>query len=418
MNLGACSLFWLWIVVSFLAAMADARAETIVLSSGGRIAGTINLGAEDAAGNVIIQLSTGGTLQVPREQVARVISQTDDLEPYFEMAAQHADTASDQWKLARWCRDHGYQQQLQLHGNRVLELDPNFGPARSALGHIHRRGRWMSQEEIMRERGYFRFQGEWMNQQQIALAVAAQEQKDRQIAWRKRLFQWRAQLGEPREGFVEIDFDQLKDADAMPGLIALLKDETRPKLILGYIATIGQIESGEATQFLMDHAIHQNNPDFREACLRQVLLRRDPRMVDFFVGFLNHYDNVIVNRAADALAELEYRSAIVPLASALQTRHLASHSTGKTYFYTKLGRDDRFDPEGPSSSFRTMTLDQYLTLSRGSFDTVAVRNYGVHNALRKICDGEDLGYNPDAWKTWYRSSHAPKAPKIRLARDD
>ena len=118
------------------------------------------------------------------------------------------------------------------------------------------------------------------------------------------------------------------------------------------------------------------------------------------------------------LAKLNYPTAVYPLADALQTQHLASHSTRYTYFYTAQQPTDRFDVVGPKESYRMLTLPEFLGRSRNAYDTVRVQNQGVHLALIELCDGQDFGYNISAWKEWYQRIHAPKSPSIRLARDE
>lgn len=402
-----------------------ARAEVVRLTNGGELEATVRYDSELASdGEVELVLAGGGSIVLPRAQIARVESTGVTQDDYFQKASYFADSAQEQWKLAQWCKGQGLQLPFERHAARVLELEPDFAPARQALGYQNRGGRWVSREEILRERGYVRYEGRWVTMQQAALLHSRDVQQQKIINWKVRLHRWRKQLGQSSQSVQSgapgepLDVTAITDPDAVAGLIDLLGEETDRHLALGYLEILGQIGSARAVRFLMEHAIYQNHPEFREACLKEVLKRKDPKMTLTFAGYLNHYDQILVNRAAYALALLDYPEAVFPLANALKTRHLAPHSTRYTYFHTQEGAVDRFDIAGPRESYRTLSLTEFLARSRNAYDTQWMQNEGVHQALVRLCDGQDFGYDPAAWKAWYRQQHAPKAPSIRLARDE
>lgn len=396
-----------------------AHAQVVQLANGGQVEAAVKHDSEVAAGDQVELVVEGvGSVVLASHQVHDVVSPKVSEDEYFDYAANFTDTVGDQWKLAKWCQHQELLLPFERHARRVLELDPNYLPARKALGYERRDGRWVSREEIMTGRGYIRFEGRWMTMQQAALQVAQEQQKQKLIDWKLRLHRWRQQLGRSSAPEVQIDFDALDDPDAIPGLIQLLGDEFDQDLAFAYLEALGRINSPAARTFLMENAVFQNNPIYREKCLQEVLAQRSPQMVEFFANHLKSYDNNIVNRAAYVLAQLDYPTAVFPLAGALQTQHLASHSSRYTYFYTSLAPEKRFDVDGPKSSYRMLTLPEFLARSRNAYDLVRVQNQGVHLALIKLCDGQDFGYNPDAWKEWYQQSHAPKSPTIRLAREE
>jgi len=395
-----------------------AQAQVVQLANGGQVEAAVNHESEVAAGGQVELVVEGvGSVVLASHQVQTVESPKVSEDEYFDHAANFADTVGDQWELAQWCRHQDLQRPFERHARRVLQLDPNYLPARKALGYERRDGQWVSREEIMTERGYIRFEGRWMTIQQAALQVAKERQKQNLIDWKLRLHRWRQQLGKSAAPEVQIDFNTLDDPDAIPGLIQLLGEEDDQELAFVYLETLGRMNSPAARTFLMENAIFQNNPIYREKCLQEVVARRDPQMVEYFANHLKSYDNNIVNRAAYVLAQLDYPTAVFPLAGALQTQHLAGHSSRYTYFYTTQPIEKRFDVEGPKASYRMLSLPAFLSRSRNAYDVIRVQNQGVHLALIKLCDGQDFGYNPAAWKEWYQQVHAPKSPTIRLARE-
>ncbi|GAA4430147.1 hypothetical protein [Bremerella cremea] len=402
----------------FFALPLRAERHVVQLTNGGQLEATASTDSEIASeGNVELSFEGFGSVILPGQMIAQIEAPAVTEDEYFDQASNFADSIGDQWKLALWCREKRLTFPFERHARRVLELDPNHAEARKALGYQRRDGQWVSPSEIMHQRGYIRFDGRWMTKQQAALLVAEQRQKEQLIDWKLRLHRWRQQLGKSNAPEVQIDFNTLQDPDAIPGLIQLLGQESEKELALLYIETLGRINNPRARSFLMENAVYQNNPIYRDACLRQVLAQRDPHMVEFFANLLKSYDNIIVNRAAFVLAELDYPTAVFPLAAALNTQHLAPHSSRYTYFYTTLKPESRFDIDGPKESYRMLTLEEFMGRSKNSYDTIRVPNQGVHLALRHLCDGQDFGFNPEAWKAWYQQEHAPKSPSIRLARD-
>ncbi|PQO44876.1 hypothetical protein C5Y93_17450 [Blastopirellula marina] len=358
-----------------------------------------------------------GSIVVPRDQIKRIESPQVTEDEYFDHASKFADTAEDQWKLAQWCKSQGLDLCFHRHAARVLELDPEFADARYALGYQRRSGRWVSQDEIMRDRGYIRHGGRWTTVQEIALDAARAQRRANQVEWAQYLKRWRQRLGKEHGPTILINFDQVSDPDAVPGLIQLLGRENNRELAYRYLETLGRIESSQGRTFLMENAIFQNDPNFRHRCQQEVLSFKHPKMVEFYVVFLNHYDRNIVNRAAVMLAKLDYPTAIAPLANALHTRHLTDIAARGTYFHTTQAPTPRFDIVGPKASFRRMSLSEFFARTNNVYGTEVLANPGVHRALVELCDGEDFGYDPNPWKAWYKKAYAPKSPPIRLSRD-
>ncbi|MBI1249549.1 hypothetical protein GC197_17125 [bacterium] len=402
-----------------LAISLRAQGQVILLDNGGEVhakASTQSLKGE--TDEMELEVEGFGKVVLPRERVLEIVRPKVTEDQYFDEAAKYEDTVDDQWKLALWCHHQGLKNPFQRHAWHVLELDPDFNPARKALGYVRHDGRWISQSEIMTQRGYIFFDQDWITRQQAALRVAHDQHEQRIRDWKERLNRWRDQLGRSNAQEIQIDFSTLEDPEAVPGLIKLLGKETDRKLAYLYIETLGRIGSSSARTFLMENAVYQNNLLYRDACLKEVVALRDPRMVEFYSTLLKSYDNNIVNRTAHVLSELDYPTAIFPLAAALETRHLAPHSSRYTYFYTLEKPENRFDIEGPKSTYRRLTLPEFLQLSDNAYDLIRVENRGVHQALIELCDGQDFGNNPDGWKAFYQQVHAPKSPSIRLARDE
>ncbi|MGH9389709.1 MAG: hypothetical protein ACRD1Z_08850, partial [Vicinamibacteria bacterium] len=69
----------------------------------------------------------------------------------------------DGWRdLARWASSQGLNTQSTQAYEKVLALAPGDAEANQALGQVSVGGRWVSEEESYRARGYVKFEGEWM----------------------------------------------------------------------------------------------------------------------------------------------------------------------------------------------------------------------------------------------------------------
>ncbi|MEX0795032.1 MAG: HEAT repeat domain-containing protein [Pirellulaceae bacterium] len=420
------------LLLGFTTPWLAARGDVLELKNGGRLEGKVTPPTDEQS-PYVIELELGGQVTLDHRQVHRVYYDVPAKRQYAEQALKHADTSTDQWRLARWCEDHGLELEFLRHCQRVVELDTNHQEARKGLGHHFMDGGWTSRAGHMSGQGYIRHEGRWMTQQQAALLIASDRRHEEQVDWKMRLNRWRVQLGTVRPGKEEVDFAEIRDPKAVPAIVVLLGNETRPDLIRMYIDTLGNIGSPSATSFLLKHSIFQNNVIFRERCLQHVIRHRQPEMVDQVAEYLQHYDNALINRAAIALAKLDYPSAIVPLSSALATQHpdfkprppnyrkTSEAVIRSTYFFSQRLPPDRFVVDIPRASFQKMTMAQLQTKSKNLYFAQWVENHDVYAAMRSLSDGEDFGFNGDSWRFWYQAQQRAmnaQIPDIRLSRDD
>jgi hypothetical protein len=88
------------------------------------------------------------------------------------------------WReLARWAQDRVLVTQSREAWTQVLALAPDDPEANAALGRVLVDGRWVTEEEGFRARGYVEFEGEWMTpaeRQMILEDRRAREEADRQ----------------------------------------------------------------------------------------------------------------------------------------------------------------------------------------------------------------------------------------------
>ncbi|MGY8767545.1 MAG: HEAT repeat domain-containing protein [Pirellulales bacterium] len=398
-----------------------ASVDTIVLLNQGRIEGKL-LTVDPDQSVYEIALSSGGILSIEKDQIERVIRQNKAIDEYHRISPTYENTALKQWELTTWCSKHHLKDQSLLHAQRVVQLDPGHSKAHALLGNSYRNGEWVHRDVYMKSKGYIKYDGSWISQERAALREIRARRNEHQNQWRFDLIQWRKGLDDPRVEESEIKIYELKDPAAVAGIIYLLGREDRLTLQDAYIEVLGNIGDSSAMNFLIFHSVFQNNERFRDLCLKQVLRHRSPYFVGKYAKYLDHYDNGIVLRAAYALGRLEYRSAVVPLANALETKHISLEYQGKPienipYFPSFQKYGNRFEIKGPRVSTINLTTEKFIDNSLNQYSILQVRNRGVREALIHISEGLDFEYAPTAWKSWYTVQLASKTPEIRGRRD-
>lgn len=147
------------LVVAALGPPLSAHAEQVLLKNGGRISGIL---VERSATHVVLQIGPG-QVKLPLASVERVVLGRSALAVFAERAERLASSDKSGWlELGLWARDAGLDTQARECFERVLALDPQNPIAQASLGNVLLNGRWLSQEQAYRARGYVRFEGSWM----------------------------------------------------------------------------------------------------------------------------------------------------------------------------------------------------------------------------------------------------------------
>ena len=132
---------------------------------------TVNIGA----GNLTVQMST----------VVRIEESTSPLQEYQARAKSIPADDTEAWReLARWVRRQGLSSQAKEAYSQVLAILPDDQEANSALGRVQLDGRWVSEQESYRARGFVEFEAEWMTpgeRQAILAERQATKEADRQL---------------------------------------------------------------------------------------------------------------------------------------------------------------------------------------------------------------------------------------------
>jgi hypothetical protein len=198
------------------AAPLTAAADEVYLKSGGQLSGRIVSRSESA-----IEVDIGaGVIGVPLSSVQRIEEGRSKLHEYDDRAGRLAPGDVDGWvALGEWASAAGLSSQARDAYRRALLAAPGDPRANAALGNQQVDGRWVSEEEGYRARGFVLFEGDWITpaeHQAILRERAADDTRERE----RREAQTRVREAEARAAEAEARAREA-EAQAQPQLEGL-----------------------------------------------------------------------------------------------------------------------------------------------------------------------------------------------------
>ncbi len=381
------SLAWL-ILTAFALAPASTRGDVFELVNQGEIRGELVNKDERPRKKYVIRTEDGGEITLDKKQVAHVSREKPSEQEYERLKTEKPDTVAGHWEMSEWCREHKLVEPRQDHLNRIIELEPDHADARRILGYHKVEGRWVTQEQLMTERGYKLYQGKWVLPQEIELAEEKRQVEFDQIEWRKKIKRWREWLAKSdKAAEAERGLSTIEDPMAVKAIDEVMEKEKSEHVRVMLVESLGRIGTNRAVSLLMDRLINDSEEDVRLSALDELEKHRSPDLTAALVGYLKHKENAVVNRAALALGRVGDPTAVRPLIDALITKHKFTISTGSgstSAGFTKDGSGGGGFSTGPS----TQVVEQ------------TIRNESVRDALLEITE-QNFDFNITAWQKWY-----------------
>jgi hypothetical protein len=201
----------------FLAALPVlAAADEVLLKSGGRLSGRI---VSRTASSIEVDVGAG-KVTVPTASVLRIEEGHSNLQEYEDRASRIAANDAEGWiALGQWASGQGLGAQATAAYNRALAVAPGDPRANAGLGNVQVDGRWVSEDEGYRAKGYVRFEGEWMTPAEHdailreRAADAAHERERQASETRAREADARAEEAEARAKQAEADAKAAEEAN-------------------------------------------------------------------------------------------------------------------------------------------------------------------------------------------------------------
>jgi hypothetical protein len=192
-----------------------ASADEVFLKSGGRLSGRI---VSRTATTVEVDVGAG-RIAVPVSSVVRIEEGRSALQEYEERAGGVPASDAAGWvALGDWASAQGLGSQAREAYHRALSASPNDPRANAALGNVQVEGRWVSEDDSYRARGYVQFGGEWITpaEHEAILreraAEAEQERRYREGELKAREAEAKAQEAEARARKAEAEASEAQSS--------------------------------------------------------------------------------------------------------------------------------------------------------------------------------------------------------------
>lgn len=384
------------LLLALVAALAArGRADVFELKDGGQVTG--NQVERTDSGDYVIRTADGATITLEQNQVQRLVIVNVAAAEHERRSRAAPDTAEAHRELAAWCREHELLEEADQHLERVVELDPADEAARESLGLQKVGDRWVTRDELMVARGLVFFDGKYRTPQDAAIRQASNAEGDVEAEWFQKLRLWRGWLDGKREERVaeaRAQIAAVNDPRAAPALIKLLDSEEDDWAFELLLHTLGQLDDARAVQALVDYSLEDDDAEIRAQCLDYLTSAARAVSIFPYVQALRSKDNVIVNRAGEALAVIGDPAAISPLIDALVTVHkfeIQPQGPGSGPGGISAG----FDPSGGSGGGLSMGGKGPQIIKK------RLENPAVLRALMKLSGNQSFDYDTEAWRGWF-----------------
>ena len=385
---------------ALLSSALPLRADVFELADGGQLVGTLVMRGED--NEYVIDTRLGARVTLADKQVKQVIRQAPEQAEYESRARALPDTVAAHRSMAAWCKEHQLPDLAEHHWKRILELDPDDEQARTNLGYQQHRGKWLTRDEIMAERGLRFYDGSYRTAQDIALREREKAITNAEVEWLRQLKLWRRWLDSRRADEAHAQLMDVTDPHAATSVVRMLGSERDVDLRQMWIDILGQIRHAASMRALISLSITEPDRDVRMKCIDHLLRMDESIDIQPYVKALRSKDNLTVNIAAEALGLIGDRDAISPLIDALVTRHKFQVASGGN-----LGAS--FSPDGTGGS----------ALSSGGPTVIEedIENPEVRRALMLLSGDQDFGFIKTAWRRWFVNQRQQQQPLIDPRRD-
>lgn len=374
-----------------LGLVSDARGDIFRLKTGGQVTGAIiDRGKQ---GEYVVQNAQGTVVTLSRRQVEKVVPQDQADLQYAKRSHTLPDTVEAHRELAAWCKENRLTKKAQHHLKRIVELDPNDESARLSLGFQQRNGRWMTRDQIMATRGLKYYEGKYRTPQDIALRERTKKREQAETDWFRQIRTWISWLDDRRAAEAADSIAKVKDPYAAKAIVDLLAREKNQRIRNLLTATLAELQHPLAVTTLVDFSLNEPDLDVRLECLEYLLRYHQPINLAPYVSALNDgkYDNVIINRAADALHRIGDPRAISPLIDALVTTHTFTNPNAA--------------PGNINPSFGSGAGGGGGGLSVGGNKNKRIeldlKNLKVRQALVELSGGQDYEFDERLWRIWF-----------------
>lgn len=389
-------LFALALILATAPSIQSAQGEIVVLSGGGQVSGEVVESPTTENAQYVIRTSLG-EVTLAKSQVVEVVRQMPSEIEYEKIKDDYPDTMEGHWQLAEWCRENFLSKQREFHLNRILEFDPDHAKARNILGYRQVGDRWLTREDIMKNRGMVRLGNRWVLPQEKQLHEERRKQELAEKEWMRKLKRWRDWLESDKAALAVENIRGINDPYACRGLAERISSEPDHRVRSLYLTALANIGTPRADAILVDRSLKDDEEDLRLSALEYLAEDKQPEIISRYIQALQSKDNFVVNRAAVGLESMGHMAAVPALIDALWTTHKYKYDEGQSPDTIT----STFDPTGQNPG----------GLGGGGFTfggggpkvvTKTLKNPAVLEALIGLTN-KNFDYDQQQWKQWLAS---------------
>ncbi len=415
----ACSIPYLCTMICLAASVCArcAQADTFVLEQGGRIQGRWTNPKKAAGDDYVVATQAGIRLSLRPDNVQRVLVTDGRMEEYRKLTARCQDDVESHWTVAEWCRQMGLHREREEHLQRILEFEPDHAGSRYGLGYSQVRGEWVRQRTLQQRRGYERYDGRWRTTQEIQLLAAKKDQVSAARSWLAQLRRWRQMLATEEAPQAYRKIAAVRDPLAVSGFAELLAEERFRQIKLLYIDALLQIGGDQVVTVLFTTSLSDPDEEVFHACLDALVRLEPPHIGARYAEMLKDENNVRLNRAAHALGRFKDRSVFSPLIDALVTTHTIVLPKRREGYHASFLNPTAGGAGGPNPMSSPLGGTGFSAGDDTRTIPWTVTNQQVLEALIRLSDGANFGFDQRAWRFWLASEMRRVSPDVRGRRD-
>jgi hypothetical protein len=390
--------------------MSDLRGDTLLLKNGSLVEGRCLNASDKNATDWQVETSEGILLTLSRSEVRELRPTTPEQVKYGEIFKKYGvdDSVETHRKFVEWCNTNGLSLLVEAHNERIVELDPSDKTAWAALGYLSTDQGWVRRDLYQKRRGLQQKGTRWYIPQDLAIQSANAQAKERVAQVSQEIVKAvasakssSAKAAEARQFLL-----QLNDPLAVPKVTELLeKDRSSdsPQFRLQMVEILGRIRSASAVKSLIASALSDPDSTVRAECVEKLSeFGRDAAIESFLMLLTNRQPAKdkpeVYDRIGEALAVIGDERCIERLLDCLVTDHLIVPP-----------------PQPGNQAVQQKNGNVNFGQGQPQPKKARINNDGILNALVTISNGENFGFDVDAWRNWYARKYA--APNPYVSRD-
>ncbi len=386
-------------------------ASTLLCTAGAASADLVHLHGGRTVEGLVIEIGDEievegrhGSVRIARAKVERIEKKPV---PWLEFENRRSELApgdaAGHFRLAVYCRENGLKPEALAELLAAVEADPNFEPARKALGHRKVGDRWMTEEEYQQALGFVLYEGEWIKPEQARLREEMVREKKLREALKLRVAELVEQTGyaeeKTREGAYQA-LEKIEPEVRIPVLRAATGHQN-PAVRMYAILELGRMKVQAAAGDLAVRILTDPSPSLREMGVAALQNVEHDYPAGFFVTFLNDGRPDVRIRATAAITLFPDKRLAGPLLDALEK---SLNRRYPTMAAPGGGVVSAFDRDPGRFEEKQRGADSMAAIANsGAIDVIGLaetERMWIRRAL-KACTGYDFGINLQLWRFWW-----------------